>query len=280
MIGMRNDHLLFIVGCTVIYFFNETSRKLVIGFGFILIYWVLFDSVRVYPNYLINTLHISEPYLFEKAWFGIQTASGVLTPNEYWGLHYNTFLDIYTAITYICWIPIPMAFSLWLFFTKRRHALVNFQLTFLIVSQLGLMFQYLYPAAPPWYVELYGFAEHFNIPGNPGRLVNFDRFFNVNVFSKMYGLNGNVYAAIPSMHCAFPVVQLFFAWKYKLRFWGLLFIVLMLSTWFSAVYTNHHYTIDVITGVATAILAVTVYSQILLRTRVKDFLNRLGKRIS
>ena len=131
----RSDHILLVVGCTLIYFANSTSRKLFLAFGFLIIYWMIFDSIRLWPNYVINPpLHISEPYLFDKAWFGISTAEGVLTPNEYFGQHNNTFLDIYSAFTYISWIPIPVAFALWLFFTKRRTLVVKFLFLFLLVS--------------------------------------------------------------------------------------------------------------------------------------------------
>ncbi len=281
--GIRNDHLIFIIGASFLLFFNDKTRKLVFAFGFIMLYWVLFDSIRIYPNIMINPLHIAEPYLIEKAWFGISMADGtILTPNEYLGRYIaNTFLDIYTAITYISWIPAPLAFSMWMYFSGRQALVVRFLFMFFMVSMTGVFFQYCYPAAPPWYVELYGFTENLNVPGNPGRLINFDHFFNVNVFGGMYSLNGNVFAAIPSLHCAFPVIQFYFATKHKIRRWQYFFILLMLSTWFAAVYTNHHYTIDVIAGIGTAILVILVYDQLLLRSRVfNKWMGRYGQIVS
>ena len=129
-------------------------------------------------------------------------------------------------------------------------------------------------------MELYGFEEHFNIRGNPGRLINFDHFFGVNIFGGMYDLNANVYAAIPSLHCAFPIVQLYFARKYRFNRWVIGYIILMLSTWFAAVYTNHHYVIDVIAGIATALMAILIYDKVLLRTRFKNWLEAYGQRVS
>lgn len=279
--GIRGDHYLFIIGVTVLYFLGETTRKMVWAFGFILIYWFIFDSIRLIPNYEINPpLHIAEPYLAEKAWFGIETSQGILTPNEYIEQNYtNTFLDIYTAIIYLSWIPIPLAFSFYLFFSKQRDKMVNYLFGFLMVSQLGLIIQFIYPAAPPWYVDLHGFEENLNIPGNPGRLIEFDKFFGTSLFESMYGLNANVFAAIPSLHCAFPIILIFFSWKYKLRGWMILGIILMLSTWFSAVYTYHHYIIDVILGVLTALMTVFIY-RLLMKTKVKDWLDRYGQIVS
>ena len=279
--GFRGDHVLFVGGITALYFLGDTTRKIVWAFGFILIYWFIFDSIRLIPNYVINPpLHIAEPYLYEKAWFGITTPEGILTPNEYLAKNFTyTFLDIYTAIVYLSWIPIPLIFSFYLFFSKQRIKMVNYLFGFLMVSQVGLIIQFIYPAAPPWYVDLHGFEEHLNIPGNPGRLIEFDHFFGTHLFENMYGLNANVFAAIPSLHCAFPIILIFFSAKYKFRGWMIFGIILMFSTWFSAVYSYHHYIIDVICGVGTALLTVGIY-QLLMQTRVKGWLENYGRAVS
>jgi hypothetical protein len=279
--GIRPDHHLFIWGLLVLFFFNKTSRNMVLAFGFILLYWLIFDSIRLIPNYEINPpLHIAEPYLLEKAWFGISTPEGVLTPNEYLDKNFTyTFLDIYTAIIYLLWIPVPLMFSFYLFFSKQREKMVNYLFGFLMVSQVGLIIQFIYPAAPPWYVDKYGFEELLNTPGNPGRLIEFDKYFGTHLFEGMYSLNANVFAAIPSLHCAFPIILIFFSWKYKFRKWLTLGIILMFSTWFSAVYTYHHYIIDVICGVGTALITIGIY-QLLMKTKVKTWLEKYGKAVS
>jgi hypothetical protein len=278
--GFRPDHRLLIIGATIFYFFNRTSRKLILGFGFLIIMWFLYDSLRLFPNYEYNTLHIGDLYLLEKDLFGVQTIDKVITANEYFDIHNNTFFDIYTAIIYIGYMPVPIVFGGYLFFSKRRITMVHFFFTFLLLCLTGWTFQYIYPAAAPWYVELYGIDSAFQkVPGNPGRLINFDKYFGVNIFSMQYSLNGNVYASVPSLHCAYPIIQLFFAVKYKLKWWTLFYIIFMISTWFSAVYTNHHYIIDVLCGIATALLAVTLYS-LLLKTKFKTFLDNYGKRLS
>ncbi len=276
---LRRDHFVLVIGLTLIFFVHETGKKLVLAYIFLILYWMLFDSVRIFPNYEYMPIHIGDLYLAELKWFGITTKEGLITANEYFGQHNNTFLDIYSAFIYICWIPVPFIFGMYLFFSKRRVGIVHFYFAFLMVSIMGLIFQYLYPAAAPWYVELYGIEGGFQkVPGNPGRLVNFDTYFGVDLFSNMYSLNANVYAAVPSKHCAFPIISLFFAIKYKLRVWTVLFTILMLSTWFSAVYTNHHYIIDVICGIITALLTIAVY-KLLLKTKLKTFLDNYGNRL-
>jgi hypothetical protein len=279
--GMKGVHHLTIWGLVVLYFSTETSRKVVLAFGFILVYWFIFDSIRLIPNYEINPpLHISEPYLIEKAWFGISTPEGILTPNEYLDKNStNTFLDIYTALIYLAWIPVPLIFSFYLFFSKQREKMVNYLFVFLLVSQIGLIIQFIYPAAPPWYVDKYGFIENLNIYGDPGRLIEFDKYFGTHLFEGMYKLNANVFAAIPSLHCAFPIVLVFFSLKYKFQKWLIFGLLLMFSTWFAAVYTYHHYIIDVISGVGAALITIGIY-QLLMKTNVNSWLEKYGKSVS
>jgi hypothetical protein len=274
--GLRSDHRLLLIGLPIIYFSSNDMRKLVIASTFLLIYWAIYDAIRLWPNYEYMPIHIGDLYNLEKSLFGIQTSAGLLTLNEYFGIHNHTGLDIYTAIIYLCWIPVPLAFAFYLFFTNHRKVMVHFWFGFFLVSQIGLVLQYLYPSAPPWYVELYGIDSTFQeVGGNPGRLINFDHYFGVNLFSGMYSLNGNVYAAVPSLHCAFPIIQLYFAAKHKFKKWTIGYLILMFSTWFSAVYTNHHYVIDVLAGIGTALAAILIY-RLLMKTRVKQWLDWQG----
>ncbi len=279
-IGVRSDHVLFITGVSVLFFASGFTRKLVLAFGFLLLYWLIFDSIRLFPNYEVNPLHIAEPYLLEKAWFGISTAEGILTPNEYWEQHRHVGLDIYTALVYLSWIPVPIAFSMHYFIRGRRDITVHYLFAFLLVSLIGLVFQYLYPAAPPWYVDLYGFEAHYDTPGNPGALINFDHYFGVTLFSGMYDMNGNVFAAIPSLHCAFPIILLYFAAAKRLRGWLVVAILMMFSTWFAAVYTNHHYIIDVLLGILTGVMAVAIYHYFIRNTRLYKWLDRYAAQVA
>ena len=50
-IGWRIDHTVFIVFVTGMYFLSDITHKFTIGFIFFIIYWVLYDSMRVFPNF-------------------------------------------------------------------------------------------------------------------------------------------------------------------------------------------------------------------------------------
>ncbi len=265
-VGWRGDHLFLLSLCTLSYFGSPTSRKLFWGFVFILVYWVLYDSMRVFPNYLFNEVHIAQPYEIEKAWFGIETAAGLITPNEYFKVYNAPWLDVLSALFYLCWVPVPLMFAVWLFFNDKAM-LSEFTITFLLANIIGMAVYYLYPAAPPWYVEEHGFKLLHHTSGSAAGLLRFDEIMGVTLFSGMYEKNANVFAAIPSLHAAFPAIMLYYSVKKKLKYASLLFLIILVGIWFAAVYTQHHYIIDVLLGGACAVFAILLFEG-LLRIRI------------
>jgi len=156
LVGYKSDQLVLIGIFSTMYFLSAITRKFITGFAIFIVYWIIFDYMKAFPNYNYNTVHIADLYNLEKRFFGINFNGKLLTPNEYWRLNGNTFLDVTAGIFYLCWIPVPLAFAAFLFFKNRRQFLY-FSLTFVLINIIGFVIYYLYPAAPPWYVEYHGF---------------------------------------------------------------------------------------------------------------------------
>jgi len=272
VIGWRPDHLNLLVLLLAAFFASPISRKIFWAFMFFVIYWLLYDSLRAYPNYMVNTVSIQELYEAEKSLFGITSSTAVLTPNEFAAANSTPFLDVLAPSFYLTWVPVPMLFVIYLFF-KDKVIMAQFAFVFLLVNLVGLIIYYLYPAAPPWYVSEHGFEFQANTPGNPAGLIKFDEFFNVNIFKGLYDKNGNVFAAIPSLHSAFPVLLVYFGIKKRLLVGSIFFFIILAGIWFAAVYTNHHYIIDVLAGGATALFSIFLFEKILLKTKLKTWLS-------
>lgn len=261
-VGLRPDHL-YLIGLVIIaYIAHPTSKKIVLGFMLFIIYWVIYDAMRVYPNYLANNIHIVEPYEIEKSVFGITTNQATLTPNEYFSANSSSFLDVLSGFFYINWVPIPLLFASYLF-VKNKKLLIHFFGAFLIVNLIGFMFYYIYPAAPPWYIEKYGTEIIYNTKGSAAGLTRFDDFFNLNVFRSLYEKNANVFAAMPSLHAAYPIVVLMYGIRQKLKIGIIIFAVFLIGIWFSAVYSGHHYIIDLLAGGLCAIIGITLFEKII-----------------
>ena len=273
VVGLREDHIVLLVVCLGMYFATATTRKLITALFFFIVYWVMYDSMRIYPNYNFNFVHIGDLYQLEKTFFGFEYMGKTVTPNEFFATHTTPLLDLLAGLFYLSWVPVPLAFAVWLFFHDKR-LLIDFSLAFLLVNVFGIVFYYLFPAAPPWYVELYGFEKNFNIPGNEAGLANFDHLLGIPLFHSMYAKNANVFAAIPSLHAAYPVIVLYFALKNKMKRAGVFFFIICLGIWATAVYTRHHYIIDVLLGILCALMTIFVFEKIILKTKINNWLER------
>ncbi len=268
LVDFKIDQVVLVLIFNCAFYLSAVTRKFILGFSIFIVYWIIFDYMKAFPNYNYNTVHIADIYNFEKHLFGIHIQDKLLTPNEYLRANGITFLDILTGIFYLCWIPVPLAFAAYLFFTRRRQFLL-FSMTFVLVNFLGFIVYYTYPAAPPWYVQYHGFAFHSLKVGNTAGLIKFDTYFHAGIFKSIYAKGSNVFAAMPSLHSSYPVIVLYYGLKNKLGWANIFFFIVMIGIWFSAVYLSHHYVLDVLAGILCATIGITLFN--LLSTRVAWF---------
>lgn len=279
LVGFKTDQLVLIGIFNVLFYLSTITKKFIIGFSIFIVYWILFDYMKAFPNYQYNVVHIADLYDIEKSIFGVLYNGKILTPNEYWLLNTRPFLDVLTGLFYLMWVPVPLVFAGYLFFKNKAHFLY-FSLTFVLVNLLGFVVYYLYPAAPPWYVQQYGFEFMANTPGNTGGLARFDNFFNSGIFASIYAKGSNVFAAMPSLHSSYPVIVLYYGIKGKLGKINIFFAIVMLGIWFAAVYTSHHYVADVIAGIFTALIGIALFNWLKLRKPTSTLINYMQQQIS
>lgn len=73
------------------------------------------------------------------------------------------------------------------------------------------------------------------------------------IFDSLYTRNSNVFAAMPSLHSAYTLVALIYAVRsHSSAVWIAVLAVVTAGIWFTAVYTSHHYILDVLGGIACA----------------------------
>ncbi len=219
-----------------------------------------------------------QPYLVEKQLFGIDWIGSRMTLNEFFKLTHTPFLDFLTGFFYLNWVPIPLIFGFWLM-THHKKIFLKFSYAFLFTNLIGFVLYYIYPAAPPWYVDQYGFEIKFGIPGNAAGLLNFDKLIGVHLFEGLYQKNANVFAAIPSLHSSYPVLCLLYGAKLSKPWLNLVFFIFTIGIWFSAIYTGHHYLIDVAAGFLVAIVGYISFEYISEKTRIKNWFDKFVEKI-
>jgi hypothetical protein len=279
LIGYKSDELTLVLIFNSLFYASAVTRKFILGFSIFIVYWIIFDYMKAFPNYNFNAVHIADIYNFEKRLFGIQYNGQLLTPNEYWRANGTTVIDVMAGIFYLCWIPVPLAFATFLFF-KNKKQFLKFSLTFVLVNLLGFVIYYAFPAAPPWYVQYHGLQFHPLTQGNTAGLAKFDAFFHAGVFKSIYAKGSNVFAAMPSLHSSYPVIVLYYGIKNRLGKSNLFFAIVMLGIWFTAVYASHHYVLDVLAGITCASIGIALFNFLLARSKsLQHFLARYEQTI-
>lgn len=259
----------------------KPTRKFALALTPWLVFACSYDGMRLLPNYEVNPIDTRGIYEAEKSLFGIGTAAGTLIPGEWFNLHNCAFADFMAGFFYLCWVPVPLGFAIYLYLKGKREMYLRFSLAFLFVNLVGFVGYYIHPAAPPWYVIEHGFTPLLNTPGSVAGLGRFDALVGAPVFHSIYCNNSNVFAAVPSLHAAYMLVATIYAVISRQNKLCIgIFAFICIGIWWTAVYSTHHYIIDVLLGILTTIVALLILERLLLRAEwAKRFMARYAKNI-
>lgn len=270
-IGFRPEHVVMAIAIAALFFASSGTRRLIVALIPFALFGISYDWMNLCPNYMVNPIDVSGLYNTEKSIFGIAVAEGItLTPNEFFAMHTSRVMDFMAGVFYLCWVPVPILFGLWMYFRGYASNYVHFALVFLLVNLIGFTFYYVHPAAPPWYVAIYGMDPIVGTPGNVAGLGAFDQMTGLGIFDALYGRNSNVFAAMPSLHSAYTLVACIYAMRLprtasSRTAWIIALAIITLGIWLTAVYTSHHYILDVMGGIACALAGTALFECLLMR---------------
>jgi len=146
-------------------------------------------------------------------------------------------------------VPPLLAFALWM---KRRALFFRFASAMLALSFAAAVTFLLFPAAPPW-------AAGKTLLTPTVTKIDDTTWTSVsNSFSLSKIIEGNPYAAIPSLHAGYAMLCfLFVAWLVWRKSWRWFVIVpatlYPLALSFARVYSGDHYVIDLLAGYLYAV---------------------------
>lgn len=256
VVGVGGMEIAFYALSVTLVFCNSESRKLFVCFLPFFIYMFLYNSLKILHHYNPFPIHNQALYDYEVRFFGINVDGVKMSLCEFFNLHIHPVFDIIAGSFYITWAPFPILFGLLLFFKKKRRILFNFWTCFLIVNLFGFLIYIVLPAAPPWYYLKYGADIILDLGGEAAGLLRFDEMIGLDIYKNMYSQGTNTFGALPSMHAAFPMVLTYYSLKYGNKLLSGLFFISMLAIWFGAIYSNHHYIIDVLMGICCGIMGI------------------------
>jgi len=158
-------------------------------------------------------------------------------------------LDFFAAIPYLVHFPLPAFFIFYkLTSSRRRETLCQFLWCVGWVNLIGVLIQFLFPTAPPWFVDTAVFSPegHFiKSAENEAGFHRLDAILGFPFFHKLYAASKVKFGAFPSLHVAWPTVILVSDPWISEKF--AMFHVVWIS--WAALYSNHHYGVDAIGGI-------------------------------
>ena len=266
VVGLLPAQVFMVLLFNLLFLAHPVSRRLAVALLPFVAFEICYDWMRLYPNYKVNPIDIYGLYATELSLFGVVSEGVTMIPGEYFMLHHSALADLLAGFVYLCWVPGPMALGLWLLYKGEARWYLRFALCFLFVNFLGFAGYYLHPAAPPWYALQFGFEPDFSTPGNVAGLGRFDELIGVPVFQSIYVNNSNIFAAIPSLHAAYMLVATVYAILSR-RSWPLIAVCALITVgiWCTAVYSCHHYIVDVVLGIFTALIGIYFFESLLMR---------------
>lgn len=258
--GLRSDHYTIVAIAIGLSWVRQRQRVIWDFLWPFVLTAIVYDSQRFYSDWIRGPIHVKEPYWFDKTFFGIQTVFGAMTPNEWCQLHTHPALDVITGFFYLTFIAIFIGIIAYFFLAFRksnpRFSAESLRMSwgFFWLNVVGYTTYYWYAAAPPWYVAKYGLGPaRLDAHASSAGCVRFDQVLGTHFFSEMYGRSADVFGAVPSLHIAYPLLAVYFAFRFqRARIFCLFFFMMMC---FSAVYLNHHYVLDILWGSVYAWIA-------------------------
>ncbi len=248
---LRWDHLGVAIFVFAMAYFNQATKRMVVGLYPIGLVALLYDSMKLVKNFGVTPerVHLCDLRAAEVRWFGIDLGGTRTTVHDWLQPHATVALDLLSSIPYGTFIFVAMGTAVYLYF-KDFSAMQRFMWAFLAMNVLGFVTYHLYPAAPPWYYHTHGCSVDLSSGASEGpNLARVDQLLGVHYFGGMYGRSSDVFGAVPSLHVAYPLLVVFEAWRHFRWPFRLAAIGYFLLMCFAAVYLDHHWIIDVIIGI-------------------------------
>ncbi|KAH3668444.1 hypothetical protein OGAPHI_002198 [Ogataea philodendri] len=177
----------------------------------------------------------------------------------------TTFRDLLAWVSYVLFhFFAPLFTAIYLYVFQTPGAIKWFSVALGSQNIAGVITHMLFPNAPPWFIHLYGedAAADYDMPGYAAGLTRVDVALGTHLNSNGFHKSPIVFGAVPSLHSAMAV-QCFFFIAFYTTWWfpkiGMLAFVIL--QWWATMYLDHHWRLDLIVGLAYAIISFTIYKR-------------------
>ncbi|MCL2822704.1 MAG: phosphatase PAP2 family protein [Polyangiaceae bacterium] len=257
---LRAEHIVITGLMTALVLIGPRCRAFVVDLTPFSLLAVGYDSVRYAQAVVVRAEGVLGCDLrdMELRLFPYPFAEGMTLP-DWFAINHHPVVDLYTAVPYFGFVYFAVLYAVYLFITDRPR-MRRFIWALCVANYIAFFMYVFVPAAPPWYIIANGCEIDLSAPPNSAGLARVDDLLGISYFASFYSRAASVFGAMPSMHCAFPMLGLLTAWRsitWKTKWIHVLYASSMV---FAAVYLTHHWVLDAIAGWAVAITAVAIVS--------------------
>jgi hypothetical protein len=251
---LRPEHVAFGLLCPALAFASARSKQFFVDISPYVGVAIAYDTVRY-----ARPLFVTEERVFgcglRDAELAVFRAGPGTTFQDYFAAHHTPFWDLLFAVPYTIFVYVVIVYAAYLYFNDRTRMRV-YLLAFAIGNAISFTCWLLIPAAPPWYLRAHGCGIDASALPSPAGLARVDTLLGIDYFATFYGRASSIFGALPSMHCAYPVIGLLTSWRASTLWTRPIHLAYAAVMAVAAVYLDHHWVIDVLAGWAVAVVAV------------------------
>ncbi|HEY8943217.1 MAG TPA: phosphatase PAP2 family protein [Polyangiaceae bacterium] len=260
---LRPEHIVFGVLCPLLGFYGARTKRFFVDVSPYVAVAVAYDLVRYVRPIFVTADRVlgCELRTAELTFFRAGTNT---TFQDFFARHHAPFWDLLFAVPYTIFVYLVIVYAGYLYFKDRARMRV-YLWAFAVGNFLSFVCWLVFPAAPPWYLRAHGCTIDPNALPNAAALARVDALLGIDYYRTFYSRASSIFGALPSMHCAYPVIGMLSAWRAATWRTRPLHIAYAAVMAFAAVYLDHHWVLDVLAGWLVAIVAVFVARRLVAR---------------
>jgi hypothetical protein len=238
---------------------GERGRRFFLDWSPLFAFWLVYDRLRLIQPLLYARVAVERPFDIERAAFGwlaggdvpahaafgwFASQSGALATTIQWAAQLIYFSHLFV---------VPLALSaLWVLGGSReayRVLFIRHIRAFTVLNFSAIAVYLLLPVAPPWWVTLNGMNQP---TAELLRHANMSAAMHGTLIQGMIRNAAQWFAAVPSLHGAYPVLLLMLFPRNKGRVAFVALVFYAAAMWAATVVLNQHYVIDLVAGAVLA----------------------------
>jgi membrane-associated phospholipid phosphatase len=261
--SVRSYHWFMLIAIPGSLLAAERGRRFFLDWAPLFAFWLVYDRLRLLQPALLHRVAVETPYLIERWAFGWITGGEAppLAARAWLASQAGTPLSLIVswmaqAVYFSHLFLVPLLFIL--LWTRARNSeeargrFTHHMRAFAFLNFLAIIVYVLLPVAPPWWVDANGFARPTT------ELISQTKMaagMNGALVQAMIKNAPQWFAAVPSLHGAYPVMLLLLALRNRNRWTILAIAAYGIAMWGATVILNQHYIIDLLAGALLAFLA-------------------------